>query len=59
MVDFLKQELQIGDWVVYLMHSKTSAWFEKGRIIRMTDKYICLDTGRRKLPEHAVKVTKT
>lgn len=56
MTDFLKQELKVGDQVVYLMHSKTSAWLQRGRVIRMTERYVCLDTGTRKLPKHTVKV---
>ena len=56
MTVFLKQEINVGDKVVYLMHSKTSSWLEQGKIVRLTKKYVCLNTGVRKLPYHIVKI---
>lgn len=66
MKDFLGRELNIGDEVVYLSHSRTSSRLYKAIITGFTPMKVHLDTysedGRKlwvetKYPRHIVKVT--
>ena len=40
MKDFLKNELQIGDHIVYCRYNRTSAGLIKGRVIDIFDKML-------------------
>lgn len=56
MKDFVGNELNIGDDVVYLFHSKTSSCFVKSKIERFTNKCIFMIDGTRKEPNKVVKI---
>lgn len=47
MVDFLGQELHIGDNVVYCRHERTSTHLTKTKIVGFTDKLVKLKNGSR------------
>ena len=38
--DFLGADLQVGDWLVYLEHSRTSSKLIKGEVIKITEKML-------------------
>lgn len=44
MIDFLGQELKVGNTVVAISHHKTSSTLYLGRIIRLTDKTVVIKT---------------
>lgn len=45
MKDFLNNELNIGDEVVYLYYARTSAELKIGKIIKITDKMVKIETS--------------
>lgn len=45
MVDFLGQELHIGDNVVYYRHQRRTATLIKTKIVGFTDKLVKLESG--------------
>jgi len=45
MVDFLRQELHIGDNVVYCRHERTSTNLTKTKIVGFTDKMVKIESG--------------
>lgn len=45
MIDFLGQELHIGDNVVYCRHERTSTNLTKTKIIGFTDKMVKIESG--------------
>lgn len=47
MKDFLDNELNIGDEVVYLYYAKTSAELKSGEIINITDKMVKIETSKK------------
>lgn len=55
MTDFLGNELNIGDAVVYIQHSKSSSCYEKSNIVRFTEKCIVMENGKRKAADKVVK----
>lgn len=66
MKDFLGKELNIGDEVVYLNHSRTSSTLRRGIVMRFTPMKIEIESysedGRHlwndtKYPRHVVKVS--
>ena len=57
MKDFLANELQIGDDVVYIEHSKNLSCYVKSRISHLTNKYVVMENKSRKLPVKVVKIT--
>lgn len=57
MKDFLGNELQVGDRVVYVVHAGTHSWLQEGVIKHFTPKFIHLFGGRRKTPPMIVKYT--
>lgn len=56
MTDFLKQELKIGDRVVYIANPKTVPILEVANVIRATRKFVWLDTGVHRLPQNTIKI---
>ena len=62
MVDFLGQELKIGDDVVYCRHNRTSASFTsltKTKIIGFTNKMVKIENGSwgNVYPDRLIKIT--
>ena len=58
MVDFLGNELKPGDEIAYIEFSKTSSNFQKGFVERLTEHYVVLNTGARKLYQKVIKINK-
>lgn len=56
MTDFLGNELNSGDEIVYIEFSKSSSNFHKGLVERLTENYVVLNTGKRKLCKKVIKV---
>lgn len=56
MKDFLGNELNTGDNVVYLVHRKTSSHFETGIIAEIKNKTVIMKDGTRKNPDKIVKI---
>lgn len=56
MKDFVGNELNVGNDVVYLFHSKTSSCFVKSKIERFTDKCVFMADGKRKEPDKIIKI---
>ena len=56
MTDFLGNELNSGDEIVYIEFSKSSYNFHKGLVERLTENYVVLNTGKRKLCKKVIKV---
>lgn len=45
MKDFLGNEMEIGDKIVYVNQGSSSGWLVKGTIIRFTSKMVVIGTG--------------
>lgn len=61
LVDFLGQELHIGDNVVYCRHERTSSKLTKTKIIGFTDKMVKIENGSwgNVWPDKLIKYSKT
>lgn len=44
MKDFLGNEIVLGDNVVYLFYGKTSSDFRKGKVVKITEKMVLIET---------------
>lgn len=55
-IDFLGQELNVGDDVVYLNHSRTSSSLGRGKITSMSEHTVTIDLATRRAEYKVVKI---
>lgn len=56
MTDFLGNELNLGDDVVYVFFCKTSSYLIKSKVDRITNKCVVMKDGTRKEPSKVIKI---
>lgn len=56
MKDFIGNELNVGDNVVYIFRGTTSSYFIKSKIERFTKKCVYMIDGSRKAPDKVIKI---
>ena len=56
MTDFLGNELNPGDDVVYVFFCRTSSYLIKSKVDRITNKCVVMKDGARKEPSKVVKI---
>lgn len=49
MKDFLKNELEVGDTVVYLEHGTSNSWLAFGEIVRFTPQKVVLKSTKHRM----------